>query len=661
MVNKPELITDGVYWVGEKTGAHALECNPYLLIDGDEGVLIDPGSVLDFARVCENVISLIPLERISLIVVHDQDPDLCSSLPLFFRAGLTAPVAMHWRTGTLVRYYGTGNKQYIVNEKGWEWTFKSGRSLLFMPAPYCHFAGSIMVYDSATRTLFSGDLFGAFNSAPGLYADQEYHEKAKAFHEHYMPSREVLAPVMDSILHLDLDRIAPQHGRIITENIQSYILELRNLKCGLYLGNTASLQPEGQDAGAVPVVHVLDLILARLSHIFSPQDVRRTFSNSPFSLKDDSLQLASIDISGSKEEIINIFIEHIVMSNGIRWFTVIEPYLFALLTECRLPLPQYMLQAANTGVPNPEEKEKKEETEEIVLYDRMTGLYNGNVFKHYLETFLKNRDALPWGIMYFAVDNLEEINQLYGRKAGDDAIKSLIYILKNTAKNDPAWTFFKLEFPYIACIAEKVEPDRIRELAEKCRYDAAEADYAAEKLAVSIGILYSNQQKGLPEETDPDYVHRLLLARLFSARKSRSGGICEFLKEADTDLYLSKKILLVEPDDSYIRFLEPFFAARGYHLIVEPDGSEVQYLRDAETPDLIIAEAMAPKVNGFELREKLLMTSRGRNIPFILVSKRKDEEYIRRAALAGILYFLKKPFSKTELFGLIDNLMRQEV
>jgi PleD family two-component response regulator/glyoxylase-like metal-dependent hydrolase (beta-lactamase superfamily II) len=629
-------------------------------MDGDEGVLIDPGSPLDFDQVRRSVESLIALSRISLVVVHDEDPDLCASVPQFFQAGLVAPIALHWRTGTLVSHYGISNEFYVVNEKSWEWSFASGRKLLFLPAPYCHFAGAIMAYDSLTRTLFSGDLFGSLGVSPGLFADQEYHEKMRCFHEHYMPSREVVVPVMDSILHLELDRIAPQHGQIIQDDIQSFILELRNLKCGSYIGNIAHIQPDGADSGAVPVIHILDSIVNRLSHIFASADIRKTFELSPFELHEDSLRIEKIRLVGKRDAIINVFIEYLVMNNGSRWLTVIEPYLFSLIDEYRLPIPQYLRQISNVGLPQIEEKEKHAETEDSVLYDRLTGLYTERVFVRYLETLLKSHDDAPWAVAYFSVDNLEEINQLYGRKEGDDALKALVYILKNAALNNPFWTFFKLDFPYIACIAERTSPEEMKQAAEKVRYDATESDFAAERITVSAGILYREGNGEDSGGSGPEYLKKILLARLFRARKNHAGGICDYLKDADSELYLRKKVLLVEPDDSYVRFLEPYFAERGYYLRSVSDGTGVQHFRDAETPDLIIAEAMSPRVSGFELRERLLTTTRGRNIPFILVSRRKDEEYIKRASSAGILYFLKKPFSKTELLGLVDNLLRRD-
>lgn len=658
-------IAQGVYRVGSPAAQGSLDCNPYLVVEGDEGVLIDPGSVFDFAEVRQRVESIIPLSHISLVVVHDQDPDLCTSLPEFYRAGLTAPVAMHWRTATLVRYYGIQNESFIVNEKGWEWSFRSGRKLSFLPAPYCHFAGSIMTWDPLSGTLFSGDLFGAFDRGKGeetgsvsVYdgSDQGYREKMRAFHEHYMPSRDIVAPVMDAVMHLDPARIAPQHGRLVVDKVRKCVLELRDLKCGSYRGGRGPANAEKLEPGTVPVIPVLNAVLSRLSSIFSLADVQRTFANSPFVLKESLPEMEAVRLNAGDEDVVALFIERMVSENGMRWFTLVEPYLFFLLEEYRLPVPAFMRSAAGSALPVAGGGEAPEEN---VLYDRLTGLHNVNVFRNALSGLLRRDDAESWGILYFSVDNLEEINQMYGRKAGDDALKSLVYILKNSAKENPDWTFFKLDFPYVACIAEKTGGEAVRDLAEQARYAASAADFAAVKLTVSVGILYSEQRKGTPEERDPDHVQRILLARLFRARKSPAGGICDYMKEADTDLYLSRKILLVEPDESYIRFLEPFFTARGYHLITRPDGSGVLDLRDAENPDLIIAEAMAPRLNGFELRERLLTTARGRNIPFILVSRRKDEDFIRRAAQAGILWFLKKPFSKTELFGLVDNLLRR--
>ncbi len=58
----------------------------------------------------------------------------------------------------------------------------------------------------------------------------------RAFHEHYMPSREALAHAMDQLDDLPIRRIAPQHGQVIPESLVAPIVQqLRSIECGLYL------------------------------------------------------------------------------------------------------------------------------------------------------------------------------------------------------------------------------------------------------------------------------------------------------------------------------------------------------------------------------------------------------------------------------------------
>lgn len=48
---EPVSIADGIYWVGYSDDNRGLHCNPYLIIEGDEAVLIDGGNRDDFSTV----------------------------------------------------------------------------------------------------------------------------------------------------------------------------------------------------------------------------------------------------------------------------------------------------------------------------------------------------------------------------------------------------------------------------------------------------------------------------------------------------------------------------------------------------------------------------------------------------------------------------------
>ena len=94
----------------------------------------------------------------------------------------------------------------------------------------------LLELEVGTKTLFSGDLFGAFSEDWDLYAKDDYNKKMEVFHAPYMPSKEILKAGMEKLEKLDLELIASQHGSVIKKDrIKDSIKFLKNLECGLYL------------------------------------------------------------------------------------------------------------------------------------------------------------------------------------------------------------------------------------------------------------------------------------------------------------------------------------------------------------------------------------------------------------------------------------------
>ena len=116
-------------------------------------------------------------------------------------------------------------------------------------------------------------------------------------------------------------------------------------------------------------------------------------------------------------------------------------------------------------------------------------------------------------------------------------------------------------------------------------------------------------------------------------------------------------MLIADPDAPYLQTLTRHLEERGYALLSARDGAEAIEIVENIRPDVIVAEVMLPKVNGFELREHLRRNARLSSIPFVLVSHRKTDESIDKAAMVGIVHYLKKPVSLVELGGLLRNLI----
>lgn len=233
--SKPVEIRKNVYWVGAASQDSALHCNPYLLIDGDEAVLFDPGSMLHIAGVLKKVFSLVDLEQIKHVVVHHQDPDLCASLPLLEQMGGKFKIVTHAKAAVLIKHYNVKSEFYYVSRSlnDRKLTLDSGKVLQFYPAWFCHFPGAFLSYDAATKILFTGDMFGGLSDDWNLYADESYIHGMNAFHENYIPSTRIMNIVLKQLDDMDIDVIASQHGAIIDGNVRFYIDALKNLKCGV--------------------------------------------------------------------------------------------------------------------------------------------------------------------------------------------------------------------------------------------------------------------------------------------------------------------------------------------------------------------------------------------------------------------------------------------
>ncbi len=231
-------IADRVWWVGHYLPGDAFQCHVYLIEHGDQSILFDPGSMLTYEHTLKKIAEVTDLNNIRWFVCHHQDPDITSAMPRFDElvTRKDAAVISHWRGQTLIKHYGFKMPFWLVEEHDWKLDL-GGRMLRFLFTPYAHFPGAFVTFDEQTGALFSSDIFGGFTDGFSLVADSiDYFEQLRPFHEHYIPSRDVLLHSLTRIEKLDLKMICPQHGSIIPEDLIHPIIDrLKTLDCGLYL------------------------------------------------------------------------------------------------------------------------------------------------------------------------------------------------------------------------------------------------------------------------------------------------------------------------------------------------------------------------------------------------------------------------------------------
>jgi signal transduction histidine kinase len=239
------LIGERSYWVGKYLENDPFQCLPYCIEHGDESILIDPGSMLEFDAVMAKVEKLMPLKNIKYIILHHQDPDICASIAAIEKAigRDDLQIITHSRLTVLLKHYMTQSDYYEIDKEGYKLETESGLKLEFLATPYCHSPGAFVTYDSQRKILYSSDIFGGIEESWDFYADEGYFKQAENFHKEYMPSKDIFNYALRKIEELDIELIAPQHGSLIKkEYIQTLIDNMKNLDCGLYIDDKYNVE-----------------------------------------------------------------------------------------------------------------------------------------------------------------------------------------------------------------------------------------------------------------------------------------------------------------------------------------------------------------------------------------------------------------------------------
>lgn len=241
-------IAEGVYWVGFYDEQSGLHCNPYLIVDKDEALVIDGGSRPDFATVMMKILQtgIAPNQIMALLYQH-YDPDLCGSIPNFEDIIKRNDLRIISDSANLmfIRHYSVSTRLVPISKINHQFTFSSGRTLQFTKTPYAHSGGSFVTFDPQSGILFSSDLFGSEGREWDLFLKLGPECKDCVnlagcpkdrrscpikdilnFHEKLMPSAKALNYALKRILDIPFTMIAPQHGSVINDKqIMHYVFE----------------------------------------------------------------------------------------------------------------------------------------------------------------------------------------------------------------------------------------------------------------------------------------------------------------------------------------------------------------------------------------------------------------------------------------------------
>jgi len=116
------------------------------------------------------------------------------------------------------------------------------------------------------------------------------------------------------------------------------------------------------------------------------------------------------------------------------------------------------------------------------------------------------------------------------------------------------------------------------------------------------------------------------------------------------------RILIADDDPAILKFLKSNLEARGCKTLIAMNGAEVINIAEKELLDLIILDITMPKIDGFEVCERLREWSQ---IPIIMLSASDDLRDKVRCLNLGADDYITKPFGVSELIARVKAVIRR--
>lgn len=122
-----------------------------------------------------------------------------------------------------------------------------------------------------------------------------------------------------------------------------------------------------------------------------------------------------------------------------------------------------------------------------------------------------------------------------------------------------------------------------------------------------------------------------------------------------------KKILLVDDEPDILEFLKYNLEQEGYQVITGTDGQQALD-KISQNPDLIVLDIMMPKLDGFEVMERIRSDKRYKDIPVIFLTAKAGEVHEIKGLELGASDYIQKPISPKKLIARVKaNLKKSEL
>ena len=120
---------------------------------------------------------------------------------------------------------------------------------------------------------------------------------------------------------------------------------------------------------------------------------------------------------------------------------------------------------------------------------------------------------------------------------------------------------------------------------------------------------------------------------------------------------MSNKILFVEDEEDLTLIVADTLRGQGYEVVTAVDGEDGLEKFKTEAADIVVADVMMPKMDGFTMAKEIRKLSP--TVPLLFLTAKSTIDDVEQGFEIGANDYLKKPFELRELIVRIKALLRR--
>lgn len=120
---------------------------------------------------------------------------------------------------------------------------------------------------------------------------------------------------------------------------------------------------------------------------------------------------------------------------------------------------------------------------------------------------------------------------------------------------------------------------------------------------------------------------------------------------------MSNKILFVEDEEDLTLIVADTLRGQGYEVVIAVDGEDGLEKFKTEAADIVVADVMMPKMDGFTMAKEIRKLSL--TVPLLFLTAKSTIDDVEQGFEIGANDYLKKPFELRELIVRIKALLRR--